>query len=177
MTGAEGPDGLTWPGHEKRPGVSSIGSLVIGLDGSGPVDENGFPYQVLIEYDEHDQALDLVRDEARRPLTWIVTPDGTDHVRAPDGRAALRPAPPEVAGSAEEWLAEERGRATGRLSASPLAPQRRGISRSRAGERARPGMSRTRHARVDRYLGRSESPDRLLVSGLCFDAGQCSGVP
>lgn len=109
MRDAESPEGLTWLGREKRPGVSTIGSLMIGADGSAPVDENGFPYQVLIEYDEHNQALDLLRDEAGRPLTWVLTPDGTDHVRDQEGRAALRPAPPEVAEVAEEWLAEERG--------------------------------------------------------------------
>lgn len=74
-----------------------------------PVDENGHPYQVLIEYDEHNKALDLLRDETGRPLTWTLTPDGTADVRDHEGRAALRPAPPEVARAAEEWLAEERG--------------------------------------------------------------------
>lgn len=109
MRDGEGPDALTWLGRERRPGVSSIGSLMIGADGSGPVDENGFPYQVLIEYDEHNRALDLLRDEAGRPLTWVLTPDGTDHVRDQEGRAALRHAPPEVAEAAERWLGEERG--------------------------------------------------------------------
>lgn len=114
MVDAEEPDGLTWLSRDKRPGVSSIGSLMIGFDGSAPVDENGFPYQVLVEYDEDDQALDLVRDEAGRPLTWVLTADGTDVVRDQDGRSALRPAPPDVGDSAEEWLSEERGRDAGR---------------------------------------------------------------
>lgn len=108
MTGeVDGREGWSWLEHEQRPGVSTIGSLMI--HEPAPVDENCWPYQVLIEYDEHNQALDLVRDEAGRPLTWILTPDGTADVRDHEGRAALRPAPPEVARAAEEWLADERG--------------------------------------------------------------------
>ena len=90
MTGdIDGREGRVWLEHEKRPGVSAIRSLMIRE--SAPVDENGHPYQVLIEYDEHNEALGLVRDEAGRPLTWILTPDGISDVRDHEGRAALRP--------------------------------------------------------------------------------------
>ncbi len=85
----------TWLECEKRSGTFTIGSLMVGTP--APLDEHGHPFQVLIEYDDQDQPLDLVRDDAGRPLAWVLTADGTDNVRDSEGRAALRPAPPEVA--------------------------------------------------------------------------------
>lgn len=106
MTATAPDDGWIWLREKRRSGVASIGSLMIQGDASR--DEHGHPHQVLVEYDEQSRAVDLLRDESGRPLTWILTADGTDHIRDESGRDALRPAPPVVAEAAEQWLADER---------------------------------------------------------------------
>ncbi|HSK22642.1 MAG TPA: hypothetical protein VK906_05685 [Egicoccus sp.] len=76
--------------------------------GDAPRDPNGHPYQVIVLADDEERLLGLLTDDDGRPLTWILTADGTDDVRDEHGRAALRPAPPEIAAAGWDWLASER---------------------------------------------------------------------
>ena len=97
----------TWLAREKRPGVCTIGSLMVRTPGR--LDEHGHPFQVLVEYDDQNRPVDLLRDDVGRPLAWVLTEDGTDNVRDSKGQAALRAVPADVAAAAEEWLLDERG--------------------------------------------------------------------
>lgn len=90
---------------ELRADAASVGSVMI--LGDAPRDPNGLPFQVAVRIDSEGRPLGLVTDLDGEPLAWVVSADGTDDIRDEAGRAALRPVPPDIAGTARESLTEE----------------------------------------------------------------------
>lgn len=104
----EAPDIERWRPltDELRGGAAQLGSVM--FMGPAPTDPNGLPFQVVVQSNADGQLVGLVTDTDGAPLAWVMSADGTDDIRDPTGRPALRPVPADIAEAAWQYLAEER---------------------------------------------------------------------